>query len=253
MKTFLLVVSLTCFYSVVNAQDTIARDLRNLAKLKLWSDLYVGHPTINKFNNDKKNSIRDSIYFEYTSLIFKVKNSPNLYLTYINKVLKENPDSLRKETVFYNNPTPTILYNYNAYSIKVIDLYRVIKYSLFDRDDAFLPEDFHNLNVVDPKNYYGYYEPEPKLQAAIRYIISKFSLTIEEKKFLRNKLNVGFVMDIKKFLDTSANTLENKQFIKSSIATFVKSRKTPLAGLYFYHQLSKDTKNYIPGDREVTY
>lgn len=250
MKNIILFVILTSVCSIASAQDTISRDLKDLAKLKLWSDLYGVYPNKKKFNNDEKNLIRDSIYHEYALLIHKVKKSPSTYLSYIDKILRDNTDSLRKETVLYNNPTITVLYNYSPYFIKTIDLYRVVKYSLFERNDSFLPDDFHNLGVIDQKNYYGYYEPEPKRKAAIKYIMNKFSLNSEEKKFLKNKLNVGFVMDIKKFLDTSANTVKNKEFIKSSIATFVKNREMPLAGLYFYHQLSQDTKDYVPRDRE---
>lgn len=250
MRYTTLFTVLTCISSIAYSEDTIGSDLLNLAKLKLWSEVNGFYPNRERVVDSRKNPRKDSINKEYSQLIAKVKRSPKLYLSYINSVLKQNTGSLRKELVPYKNTTVTPLFVYSTYTIKVIDLYRVTKYSLFERNDDFLPEDFHNLGVIDPKNYYGYYEPEPKRKAAIWYIISKFSLTTEERKFLKNKLNVGFVMDIKKFLDTSANTVENNEFIRSSITTFTKTREMPLAGLYFYRQLSKDTKNYIPRDRE---
>ncbi len=250
MRQIILIIALSFISTIGIAQDTIGRDLRNLAKLKVWSEVLGAYPNRKEFIDGRKKITRDSVYYEYKSLIAKVKKSRKVYLPYINKVLKQNTDSLRKESVFYKNTIVTPLFVYPTYTVKVIDLYRVIKYSLFERNDDFLPEDFYKLGIIDPKNYYGYYEPEPKRKAAIKYILNMYSLNSEEKKFLKNKLNVGYVMDIKKFLDTCAQTAENKEFIKASIATFVKNKETPLAGLYFYFQLSKETKNFVPKDKE---
>ncbi|WAC39033.1 hypothetical protein [Pedobacter sp. SL55] len=183
MRKILLILTLLVFATTTFAQDKIAHDLQNLAKLKLWSEMYGAYPNRKEFKNDAKKTTRDSLYHEYVSLIAKVKKSPKIYLSYINKVLKENTDSLRKKSILYNNPTPTILYNYDPHSIKVIDLYRVIKFSLFERNDDFLPEDFKKPGIIDPKNYYGYYEPEPKRKAAIKYIMNRFALNSEEKNF----------------------------------------------------------------------
>ncbi|SDD83246.1 hypothetical protein [Pedobacter soli] len=251
MRKIILIIVLLFSSTFVIAQDTIDRDLINLVKLKLWCELYGIFPNRKKIESNNGSTKGDSLYYEYSSLIKKVKKSPKVYLHYINQALKQNTDSLRKQSVFYKNPTPTILYNYDPYSIKIIDLYRIIKLSLFERNDDFLPEDFRNLSVIDQKNYYGYYEPEPNRKAALKYIMKKFSLNSKEKKFLKNKLNVSYVMDIKKFLDTCEQSIENKEFIQKSIAAFVENKETSLAGLYFYHQLSKDTKNYIPRDKKT--
>lgn len=250
MRKISLILPLLFITTTMFAQDTIDHDLRNLAKLKRWSEAYGVYPNRQQFNSNGKTTTRDSLYDAYASLISKVKKSPKVYLSHINKALKENTDSLRQKSVFYSNPTRTILYNYDSQSIKIIDLYRVVKCSLLERNDHFLPEDFRSLGVIDPKNYYGYYEPEPKRKPAIRYITNRFSLNSEEKRFLKNQLNVGFVMDIKKFLDTCAQTAENEEFIKTSIAAFVKSKETPLAGLYFYFKLTKETKHYVPKDKQ---
>ncbi|QPH38530.1 hypothetical protein [Pedobacter endophyticus] len=251
MRKILFMIALSLISAVALAQDTIGRDLRKLAHLKLWCELYGIYPNQKIFSNHEKNkAIRDSLFYQYVSLIAKVKKSPEVYLTYINRVLKENTDSLRKQTTTYNNSIVTMLNRYNPHSIKIIDLYRVIKYSLFERDDDYLPEDFRGLGVIDPKNYHGYYEPEPKRKAAIKYIIKRFSLNAKEKKFLRDELNVGYVMDIKTFLDTCAQTTENEMFIRKSIAGFVKDKGAPLIGLYYDHLLFRDTENYIPRDKE---
>jgi len=249
MRKIIFTIALSFISIVAIAQDTIALDLRRLAKLKLWSELYGIYPNRRKFISDGSVK-RDSFYNEYTSLIVKLKKSPEVYLSYINKALKKNTDSLRKQSVTYRSPGITSLTVYNTYNVKIIDLYRVVKYSLFERNDDFLPEDFYSLGVIDFKNYYGYYEPEPKRRAAIKYIIKKFNLNSEEKKFLKNKLNVGYVMDIKNFLDTCAKTSENEEFIKKSIAAFVKNKETPLIWLYNEFQFSKITKGYIPRDKE---
>jgi len=251
MRKIFLIIALSLISTVVLAQDTIGRDLRKLAHLKLWCELYGIYPNQKIFSNrEKGKASRDSLFYQYVALIAKVKKSPEVYLTYINKVLKENTDSLRKQQMFYKNPYRTILYQYDPYSIKIIDLYRVIKYSLFEHDDDYLPEDFRGLGVIDPKNYHGYYEPEPKREAAIKYIIKRFSLNAKEKKFLRDELNVGYVMDIKNFLDTCAQTTENEMFIRESIAGFVKDKGAPLMGLYYDHLLFRDTEDYIPRDKE---
>ncbi|QPH38529.1 hypothetical protein [Pedobacter endophyticus] len=251
MRNIFLIITLSFISGAAFAQDTIAHDLRKLAHLKLWCEVHGVFPNQKEFSDRKKDRGRDSLFYQYVSLIAKVKKSPKIYLTYINKVLKENTDSLRKQEMVYKIPfPPTPLYYYNSYSIKIIDLYRVIKYSLLERDDDYLPENFVDLGVIDPKNYHGYYEPEPKREAAIKYIIKRFSLNAKEKKFLRDELNVGYVMDIKNFLDTCAQTAENELFIRESIASFVKDKEVPLDGLYFYHRHLKDTEGYMPRDKE---
>ena len=100
------------------------------------------------------------------------------------------------------------------------------------------------------RNYYGYYEPEPKLKKAVKFILNNFSLTDKEIAFVKNKLNVKQVMDIKNFLDTSGMGDDNKKFIKIAISRFLISRGSPLIALYREYKLGRDIQNYVPRDKE---
>ena len=248
-KIFSIIITLICLTNLANGQDTLGRDLKKLARLKAYCDIYGGG--LLKANLNYPQSVGDSICYQYMALINKVKKSQKIYLNYINEALKNKSVSLTKEANLYKNPGYAVQIDYDQYFIKTIDLYRVIKYSLFERNEDVLPEDFYNLKVIDLKNYHGYYEPEPELRSAKRFILKNFDLTQQEIAFIKNKLNVKFIMDIKNFLDTWGMNDENKKFIKSAIATFVKDRGTSLSALYSQYLLSKDVQNYVPRDRDL--
>ena len=234
---------------LVNAQDTLGINLRKLAEMKLACERLGIDPY--SFQKSNPQTRRDSAYHNYATLIKKIKQSPKLYLNYIDKATRKNSKSLARERILYKHPGIRSTFDPDSYFIKTIDLYRIVKYSLFTQNEDFLPKDFQNLGIVDPKNYYGYYEPEPELRSAKRFILKSFHLTLLEKEFIDNKLNVKFIMDIKNFLDTWGMSDENKKFIKSAIATFVKDRGTSLSALYSQYLLSKDVQNYVPRDRDL--
>ena len=248
-KIFLIVITLICLANLANGQDTLGMDLKKLARLKAHCDIYGGG--LLKANLNYPQSEGDSICYRYMALINKIKKSQKIYLNYINKALKNKSVSLTKEANLYKNPGLAVQMDYDQYYIKTIDLYRVIKYSLFERNEDVLPEDFYNLKLIDIKNYYGYYEPEPKLKKAVKFILNNFSLTHQEVAFIKNKLNVKQVMDIKNFLDTNGMDEDNKKFIKEAISRFVNSRGKSLAVLHWEYKLSQDNQNYVPRDRDI--
>ncbi len=85
---------------------------------------------------------RDSVYKLYMGMIKTIKNSPNIYLVHINKAIDAGK-------VEYNGPKG-ILYNYfneslsyldrDLYFLPRLEAYKVIKRSLFEKNENQLPE-----------------------------------------------------------------------------------------------------------------
>ena len=138
-KIFLIAIVSFGFTNLLYGQDTLAANIRKLAHLKSRCEIYEGNPLT--ANLDSISSIGDSICYQYLTHIHKLKKSQKIYLAYINKALKNKSVLLTKETNLYKKP-PILTYQMdpNQYFIKTIDLYRVLKYSLFERNDKKLPE-----------------------------------------------------------------------------------------------------------------
>lgn len=156
----------------VNAQkiseNQIAVDIQKIAELKVEYEKYR--------NNERKG---DSIFNLYKWQIDKIKKSPKIYLSYINRALKRNKIQLKDEVFPYKYLTVTEAnVSLRRHLIKKIDFYRVVKYYLYRKDKEILPEDFRGLKVVDEKNYNGYDKTKREdFKLAKKFLLSNLPLT----------------------------------------------------------------------------
>lgn len=244
-KIFLVIISLKILMGSANAQqftdDQIYLDFQNLAYLKVDYEKYR--------NNTTK---KDSIFVLYKKQIDKIKKSPDVYLRYINRSLRDDKIKLTKERLQYNYPL-TDANNLNLYIIKYIDFYRVIRYSLFKRNDDFLPVNFQGLPVVDENNYRPKYGPKSaEYKLALRYLLDSVGFDSKEKKKLKKAENPDVVIDIKKYLEENGLSSENKEFVKWALSQLVfPNNNISIGHLDAIYKLNRN-KNYNPRDREPT-
>lgn len=143
MKYFLILLLL------LFCSDSYAQKLNNNPiDDKLWSlvslkSQYEKWRDMAKESSDTSfSNKRDITYKRYIQMIKTVKNAPEVYLEHINKAIKAG-------RVEYDGPK-RILYNYYNQSLSYLDndlyfvtrleAYRVIKRSLFEKNESQLPE-----------------------------------------------------------------------------------------------------------------
>ncbi|WP_316804103.1 hypothetical protein [Pedobacter nototheniae] len=246
MKQIILVISL--FLSItghVHSQEingnSIDLEFQKLTDLKWDYERYK--------NNAPK---RDTILTLYKSQVNKIKKSPEIYLKYIRRALKNDKARQGKETVYYKYVPGTGEYiNKSWHRIKKIDLYRVIRYSLFKKDDEILPEDFRGLPVIREKDYNGYDEANRgDFKLACRLLLHHLPLTPQEIRFVKNDNNQLHVLDMKKYLDKYSLSEENKDFIKWAIDYLIKYPKYSLVYLNNAYDPIR-YQNYRPRDKPI--
>ncbi len=200
---------------------------------------------------EKRPQKRDSILVLYKNQINKIKKSPEVYLKYINYALKNQKIQLSKESSPYKYISEGLsVYDTKSHFIKEIDLYRIIKYYLFKRNDELLPESFRGLPVVDEKNYIKQYTPKPgERRTAIKYLKENMKLTPLQLKFIRNRNNIKDVTDMKKYLDENGLSLENKEFITWAIDYLIKRSWVSVGWLENVYNAGR--QNNLPRDRET--
>ena len=193
---------------------------------------------------------RDSVIGLYKNQTMIIKSAREIYLKHINSALRKNKTTLARETVYYKYvPGTGEYFDKNWYKIKKIDLYRVIKYSLFKRNDEILPEDFRGLSVVNEKDYNGYDKNKRSdFKIATRFLMYNLPLATLEKKFIKNDYNQFYVLDMKKYLDKYGLNMENKEFIKWAIGYLIKYPQFSLAYLDNAYD-SIRYRNHVPKDK----
>lgn len=199
-------------------------------------------------NSDSK---RDSSLILYKDQINKIKNSPDIYLKYINHALKNSNAQLIEEKLSYKclSSTGGGYINSRWYLIKKNDLYRVIKYSLFKRKDSILPENFRGLPVINEKNYNGYDKAKQgDFKIAIKFLLFNLALDTKEIRFIRNNDNQLHVLDMKKYLDRNGLSTENKEFVKWAIDYLMRHPEVSLAYLDNVYDAIR-YQDYIPKDK----
>lgn len=224
-----------------NKEHQIYLELEKLAKLKYDSEKYE--------RNDVK---RDTTLALYKTHLNKIKKSPEVYLKYINDALKSNKAQISEEKISYKYMPTTGggYFNPRWYRIKRSDFYRVIRFSLFKRNDDVLPKDFRGLPVIDEKNYNGYDKAKRSdFKIASRYLLQNLTLAAQDVAFIKNDNNQMHVLDMKKYLDEYGLNEENKEFIKWAIDYIIES---PEVSLYYLDNVYDAIryKDYRPRDKE---
>ena len=242
-KIFFFTAALKILMCSANAQqlsnNQIYLDFERLAYLKVDYEKYR--------NNTAK---KDSILVLYQKQIDKIKKSPDVYLRYINRSLRNDKLELTKKRLQYNYPL-TDANNLNMYFIKYIDFYRVIRYSIFKRNDDFLPVNFQGLPVVDENNYKRKYGPKTvEYKLALRYLLDSVGFDSVEKKILKKAEDPDIVYQIKEYFDEKGFSAENKEFAKWALKQLVLPNNNMSIGLLdAVYKLSRE-KNYTPRDKE---
>ncbi|RDC56931.1 hypothetical protein DU508_06945 [Pedobacter chinensis] len=198
-------------------------------------------------NNTQK---RDSVLLLYKNQSNKIKNSPEIYLNYINYALKNKKTQLSNESSPYKYISGLLsTYDKNSHFIKEIDLYRLIKYYLFKRNDELLPESFRGLPMVEEKNYIKQYTPKcGERRATIKFLKKNLSLTSAQLKFIKNRYNIKDITDMKKYLNENGLSSENKEFIEWAIDYLIKRSWVSVGWLENVYKTGR--QNNIPSDRE---
>lgn len=242
-KIFLTIISLKILICSANAQkpsdSQIYLDLEHLACLKVNCEKYR--------NNISK---KDSILILYEKQIDKIKKLPDVYLRYINRSLRNDKVELTKKRLQYNYPLKDAN-NLDMYFIKYIDFYRVIRYSVFKKNDDYLPVNFRGLSVVDENNYKPKYPPKTtEYKSALRHLLDNLGFNSKEKKILKKSKNPNVVLDIERYLNENGLNSENKEFIKWALKQLVSENNNISIGhLEAVYKLNRD-KKYSPKDRE---
>lgn len=237
--TVIFITILKCVFAQPPDKTKILIEIQKLTQLKWDYEKYKGHT-----------QKRDSVLILYKSQVNMIKNLPDIYLTYINYALKHNKEELTKESAPYKYVSGLLsVYDSKSHFIKVIDLYRIIKYYLFKKDEELLPESFRGLPVVDEKNYIKQYTAQPgERRATIKFLKRNLSLTSKEVKFIKNSNNIKDITDMKKYLLKNGLSLENKEFIKWAIDYLIKRSWVSLGWLENVYNAGR--KEYVPRDRE---
>lgn len=161
MKTILsitlLFVCQLCFAQ--KSDDLIAKEISTLASLKYT---YEKNKDFAKYRPSKFAAKKEEAYAAYKKQIKIIKNNPEV-LRYIERVI-DNPElgkRIASPYYYFNSIHP---FNPAYYYLSKLDYFRVIKYSLFDKDQDMLPEDLDGIPGLDrPKDV----SPYPELQKDI--------------------------------------------------------------------------------------
>ena len=224
------IVMLGCAVVQPNIRQTIDLDLQKLVKLKIN---YEKYNIIATQDSGKKNiKKRDSVYDLYKSQIFCIKTNPDVYLKFIKNIIRNDRQQHNVKLPYRFIPNSGSYINLSYYEIYKNDFYKVIKYSLFKRKDSILPTEFRGLPVVDEKKYNGYDKNKrTEFKIASKFLFSNLSLTISQIKFINNCDNQVHTLSMKRYLDTSGVSEENKEFIKWAIDYLIKSPEVTLGYL----------------------
>ena len=200
--------------------------------------------------------IANFTYERYKAQVAEIKKNPGIYLKYIREELKYKDTSnlnLRVLYKFLNFSDPSVM-NYKTpyHYIRKRDFFKVIKYSLFDKDEDLLPEDFFELPVIDIDDYNGYNELKPnELRDAVRFILKKIPLNEKETTFVKSKQNPKAVVAIKVYLNKNGLNQESKDFIKWAINMLVTDVEAKLSlGILEMNYIAIKSSDSIPRDKE---
>lgn len=110
------------------------------AQYEKWRDKAKITSYVN--NADKYAYKRDSVYQLYMEMIKKVKSSPKVYLVHINKAIKAGKvDYDGAYRIIYNYFNESLSYlDRDLYFVPRLEAYKVIKRSLFEKNERQLPE-----------------------------------------------------------------------------------------------------------------
>lgn len=250
----LLIANINLSYSQDSNRKLYSK-FQDLVLLKRDYEKYLYY-SIN-YPSDSITLKKNSIFELYNTQTEEIKKSPDIYLKYIKSELKKKDTSNLKLTVLYkflNLNDPLVINNRTPYHyIKRNDFLKVIKYSLFDRNDDFLPTEFRGLPVINIDDYNGYNKLRPnEFKDAVKFILNKISCSKEEVAYIKSKQNPEAIVDIKKYLDKNGLNQESEKFIKWAIKILKtdKEGRYSLGILETIYQLNQMIESYEPRDRE---
>ncbi|WP_410222269.1 hypothetical protein [Pedobacter sp.] len=228
-------------------RQTIDLDFQKLVTSKINYEKYNMIATQDP--GEKNIKKRDSIYDLYKSQISHIKKNPDVYLKFINKMLRSENQQTDETLPYRFIPKTGGYVNLKWYEVKKNDFYRIIKYSLFKMDDSVLPENFRGLAIIDEKAYNGYDETkQEEFRLASKFLRLHLSLTKEEIKFVKNCDNQVHVLSIKQYLDKEGLNRDNVAFTKWAIDYLLKSPDVSLGYLNNVYDAIR-YQNQIPRDK----
>lgn len=247
-KLALTLVMLLLGYGLTYAQQLnnaqFSMEIKKLSWLK-WQ--------FEEFTAKKRWVNADSVLILYKEQISKLKENQKEYLKYMRIAIRYSKDTLKTKSIPYKYSSFSGIYDPKFHLIKDIDLYRVVRYSLFKRNDDMLPTDFRGLPIVDENNYKPKYAPKPAgYKLALRFLLDSAGFNSNEKKMLRKVENPDVVMQIKEYLDEKGLTIENIEFVKWALEQLVSpNNNINIVVLEALYEPNRN-ENYVPRDREPT-
>jgi len=186
----------------------------------------------------------------YKKEIQEFKTLRKAFLKFYRSLPKEKSEPLFKESVQYKYFNPLLSnINFKTVFIKKTDLYSLIKYSLFKKNDSILPENFRGLPIVDERNYNKYDKSrQAEFKAASNYLLKTLKLNRQQSRFIKNDINQRHVLDIKAYLDLEGYSTENQEFITWALISLIQDPTVSLSYLDNVYDAIRH-QGYVPKDR----
>lgn len=126
------------------SKDSIESDIYDLSSFKYAYEenakMAIGKP-------DKYVTKRNEYKKKYTDLLKKVRKNPSDYLPFLNKVIEENDStSYMLIPYMYNNSLANN--DPRIYMVSRLELCKIVKTCLFERNMKELPQDFRTLSFI---------------------------------------------------------------------------------------------------------
>ncbi|MDQ1142842.1 hypothetical protein [Pedobacter agri] len=207
MKHFILIIALHLITSNILAQETSGQmeiDLKDLLKKKIDYEKFKGNILL-----------RDSVLTTYRDKIDQIKNNKKTFSRYINAELKQKSRDEKQNMIEYRHLSITESNsNLRQSLINRKDFYKIVKYYLFCNNDTILPKDFRGLSIIDEKDYNGYnIKNRPLWALAVKYLSTHLTLTVNQKKFIKDEINQKHVLEMKAYIDENGNKTDTIEFI----------------------------------------
>lgn len=151
MKTMMTIGLLLVFqltFSQKRSLDSFSLELGRLITAKHHYERFREYATEKP---ERYTRSRDSSFNAYIAQINKIKNNSVQYIKYIEREIRK--PELANELLFYNYVEQLLPFDPNEYTISKRDLYKVIKYTLLERDNKILPETLNDIPFFIKRDY----------------------------------------------------------------------------------------------------
>jgi len=197
--------------------------------------------------NGSKNEI---VLSAYKKEIQEFKALGKAFAKFSKSISKDDNQLLLRESMQYKYFNPLLSsINLKTIFIKKVDLYKLMRYSLFKKNDTILPENFRGLPVIDERNYNKYDQrKQAEFKIASTFLLKRLKLDRQQSRFLKNDINQAHVLNIKAYLDSEGYSSENLEFIKWALDSLIKDPTVSLAYLDNVYEAIRN-QGYVPKDR----